>query len=336
VPGEPGEPAPAAAPASDALQADAVLHLRAPPAADAPAEGGGAQLYFDSTLPRSELARARVEERLPRYADELRRARAEALARDPAVLEPLRVEPPVDVSAGEDRGAYLLSLLLPMLLVVMTVMGAFYPAVDLTAGERERRTEETTLLLPVPRLAVQQGKILAVCAAALLATALNLLAIALSAGHLVGMARLSEGVKFDLPVGALFALAPLALLFALFVSAVLTGVASFARTFQEGQALLGPVQMVFILPALVGAVPGIELQPALALVPVLNVVLAFRGLLLGEAQPLFYTLTACSLLACAALASWIALRALSREPVPGGSLVRRFLDRRSRTAEVPR
>jgi ABC-type Na+ efflux pump permease subunit len=211
----------------------------------------------------------------------------------------------------------------------MTVLGAFYPAVDLTAGERERRTEDTTLLLPVPRLAVHQGKILAVCAAALIATALNLLAIGLSAGHLLSLARLGDGAQVELPLAPLVALAPLAALFALFVSAVLTGVASFARTFQEGQALLGPVQLAFIAPAMAGAVPGIESSIGFAFVPVLNVVLAFRGLLLGQSQPLFYALTALALCAYAALATWIALRALSRERVPGGALLRRFLERRA-------
>ena len=72
-----------------------------------------------------------------------------------------------------DEGALALSLLLPMLLIVMSVMGSFFPAVDLTAGEKERTTVETTLVLPVRRLAVQPGKILAVCAASVLATALK-------------------------------------------------------------------------------------------------------------------------------------------------------------------
>ena len=47
-------------------------------------------------------------------------------------------------------------------------------------------------------------------------------------------------------------------------------IASFARTFKEGQALLGPVQMVFILPAMAGAIPGLELTPGLACVPVVS------------------------------------------------------------------
>ena len=142
----------------------------------APASGAGASLFYDSTGSRSRLAKTRVESA---PASRSRRACAQQAARPTA-----RAVGPRAVRASRSRatsrrsrrcGAYLLSFILPMLLVVMTVMGAFFPAVDLTAGERERQTAETTLLLPVPRAAVHLGKILAVCVAAVLATALNLL-----------------------------------------------------------------------------------------------------------------------------------------------------------------
>jgi len=96
---------------------------------------------------------------------------------------------------------------------------------------------------------------------------------------------------------------------------VLTGVAGLAASFKEGQALLGPVQMVFILPAMAGALPGLELTPAMAFVPVLNVVLAFRSMLLGEALYLEYVLTAGALLVYAIIAIRLAVRLLSREAV---------------------
>lgn len=252
--------------------------------------------------------RERVERRLAE------RAAAADDRRDPAAVQPLRVEEPVDVAAHRGRGAYLLSFLLPLLFVVMTVMGAFHPAVDLTAGERERRTADTTLLLPVPRAAVHQGKILAVCAIAVTATALNLGALGLSAGHLVALARVGGELDVEIPLRAFLAMTPLALFFALFVSAVLTGIAARTRTFQEGQSLLGPVQMAFILPAMTGVIPGVELTPALACVPVVNTVFAFRALLQDRAMPLEYAITAVATLAFAALAVWIALRSLSREP----------------------
>lgn len=279
---------------------------------------GGEQrgrLYFDGTRSDSRLARDRAAARLEPFLESARADAAVGLGRAPDELASFDVQG-ANVAPKRDMFAYILSFLLPMLLVVMCVMGAFFPAVDLTAGEKERSTVETTLLLPVRRLAVQQGKILAVCASSVLATALNLLALGLSAGHLLSM--LSAGTRVgvgELPVLPLIAILPLALLFAFFVSAVLVAVASLAASFKEGQALLGPVQMLFILPAMAGVLPGLELDLRTAAIPVVNVVLAFRAMLQHRALPLEYALTALSLLVYALIAMRLAVRVLDRESV---------------------
>jgi hypothetical protein len=287
-----------------------------------------AQLFFDSTTSKSEVARRRIKDRLPRFAETLRQTAAEERGLTALDLEPFTQDPVTNLAQSGDVVTYALSFILPILMVVMTLMGAFFPAVDLTAGERERNTAETTLLLPVPRLAVHQGKILAVCATAILSTTLNLFALGISAGHLLSLAS-SETFTTEIPVLAFLAVTPLAVLFAFFASAFLTSVASRARTFKEGQAMLGPAQMIFFLPAMAGAIPGVEFTPGIALIPIVNVVFAFRSMLRGQVLPLEYTLTALSLLVMAALSVWVAVRLLSREDAlaqtaPKISFFRRF------------
>jgi ABC-type Na+ efflux pump permease subunit len=291
---------------------NAVLFLESLAAGSGAAAQGGAVLFHDSTSGLSQIARRRLEQRVPLLRDRLRNERALALGHDPAELDPLSVESE-DLAPQSDRGALVLSMLLPMLLVFMTFLGAFFPAVDLTAGEKERGCAETTLLLPVPRAVVHQGKILAVGTTAVIATALNLIAIGFSARHLLsGLGHMAD-LEVRFPITALVAIAPFALLFAFFVSAVLTSVAGLASSFKEGQALLGPAQMLFILPAMGGTLPGLELTPALALVPVLDVVLAFKAILLGKPLYLEYAITAVALTVYAALAIGLAMRLLSRE-----------------------
>jgi len=287
-------------------------------------EDGPARLYYDSTQSRSALARERVARELPALAARLRAQAARAAGVEPEALEPLVLRED-NVAPPEDEGALLLSSVLPLLLVVMAFLGAFFPAVDLTAGEKERRTAETTWILPVPRIAVHQAKILAVATTTVVATFLNLVALGLAANHLLASLTSVADVRVELPLGALVAVAPLALLFAFFTSAVLTGVAGLAATFKEGQALLGPVQMLFVLPALVGIMPGIELDLGWAWVPVVNVVLAFRALLLGKELFLEYLATAAALALYAWIAVRVAVRLLSREDVAlaGGTLALR-------------
>ncbi len=290
---------------------DAVLYLT-----DPQATSPKTRLFFDGAKSRSELARDRVEGSLPGFAKDLRTRAAIEGGIDPSELEPMVVTME-NVAPKRDVGALILSSLLPLMLVVMAVMGAFFPAVDFVAGEKERKTAETTLLLPIGRASMLHGKILAVCTTAVIATTLNLLAIGLSAEHLISMLQLGGdgGIRFELPVLALCAVAPLAVLFAFFVSAILTGIAGLAATFKEGQAMLGPVQLVFILPAMIGVIPGLKLTAPLAFAPVVNVVLAFRSMLRGETLYLEYALCAVSLLLYAAIAIRAAVWLLSREEV---------------------
>lgn len=274
------------------------------------------RVLFDSTRSKSNTAKDRVERSLANWADELRAQAAEERALDPEVLDPFTFDSE-SVAEESDKSAVAMSLILPLLLVVMSVLGAFFPAVDLTAGEKERGSAETTMLLPVPPTAVHLGKIFAVCASAMIATTLNLLALALSAGHLLGQlaAVSNESLPFEIPFGALMKILPLAVLFAFFVSAALTGFASLAASFKEGQALLGPVQMLFIFPAMAAQLPGLSLDPVTAWIPMVNVALAFRGLLVGEVAALPLVLCAVALVLFALLAIWFSVRLRSNEKV---------------------
>lgn len=290
---------------------DAILFLPAGRSDETPAE-----LFYDSTDSRSEIARGRVVRSLREWSETLRETAAVERDLDPAILDPILVRS-LSVAEDKDKGALMLSLLLPMLMIVMCVLGAFFPAVDLTAGEKERNTAETTLLLPIPRLGLHLGKIFAVCATSMIATTLNLLALGLSAGHLVGqLSGMGDGkFSIELPVGALLFVAPFAILFAFFVSAALTGIASLASSFKEGQALLGPVQMVFIMPAMAASLPGLELTHTTAWIPIVNVALAFRAMLIGDVETIPLILCAVSLILTAALAIWFSVRLLSNEEV---------------------
>jgi sodium transport system permease protein len=271
-----------------------------------------ATVYFDSTTSSSNVAKERIDERLEQLSFDLREAAAVDLGLNPDSLDPLSIDS-INLAPPKDQGAFLLSRLLPMMLVVMCVMGAFFPAVDLTAGERERGTNETTLLLPVPRRTVLQGKVLAVGILAMVAIFLNLIAIGMSAENLLATLAAGMDTQIELPIFALFAIAPLAMLFALFTAAVLTAVAGHAMTFQSAQALMGPVQLVFIGPAMISMLPGLELTPTLALVPILNVSLALEALLMGKDIALEYTITAGALLVQAWLAIEVSVRLLGRE-----------------------
>ncbi|MCB9906619.1 MAG: ABC transporter permease [Planctomycetes bacterium] len=270
------------------------------------------QLYLESTRSGSELAAERMRKRIAQVAEQLRQDAAKSRGLTPQDLDPLDIAEHT-ITTSRDQGAFVLSLFLPMMIIIMAVMGAFFPAVDSTAGEKERGTAETTLLLPIPRSQVLLGKIVATSALAFLATVLNLTFMGLAARHLLGTLGPKIPFRIEFPFLALLYSLPLVLLFCFFVSAVLTALAGLTKSFKEGQAMLGPAQMVFILPAIIGIMPGLKLGLGWSLVPVVNVVLAVRSILVMDWLPIPYLLTGLVLLVSAWLAVRLCVRLLSQE-----------------------
>jgi ABC-2 type transport system permease protein/sodium transport system permease protein len=175
----------------------------------------------------------------------------------------------------------LLPGLVPLILILMTITGAVYPAIDVTAGERERGTLEILAAAPVRRLDLLFGKYVAVLTVAMLTALVNLGSMAATL-YISGVGAALFGAENLSPLVFVQVLA-LLLLFAAFFSAVLLVLTSHARSFKEAQAYLVPLMLVALMPGILSLVPGLQLQGPLALVPLLNIVLLARDLLEGSA-----------------------------------------------------
>ncbi len=161
----------------------------------------------------------------------------------------------------------------------MTITGAVYPAIDLTAGERERGTMEALIASPIPRFALLLSKYVAVITVAMLTAVANLTSMWLTL-NLTGVGKILLGEQGFSP-WAMLQILPLLLIFACFFSAVLLALCSFARSFKEAQAYLIPVMLVSLAPGVLSLMPGIEFTPTLAIVPLVNMVLLARDILTG-------------------------------------------------------
>lgn len=203
-------------------------------------------------------------------------------------LVPLRALEPIVVNERRvSSPGSILSLIVPLILVLMTITGAIYPAIDLTAGERERGTLETLMVCPVPTFELIVGKFLVVTTVAVAGAALNLGSVSATV-YFGGLEQVlhgqSDGGGFPfsaVPV-ILLSLVPFAILF----SAVMMAVCSFARTFKEAQNYITPVILSTLIPGGIAALPTSELDGVFTVIPVANMVLLTRELLLGSAVPL--------------------------------------------------
>ena len=206
---------------------------------------------------------------------------------------------------------------LPLVLILMTITGAVYPAIDLTAGERERGTMEAMIATPAPRFVLLLSKYVAVVTVAVLTALANLVAswITLSIGGL-GRALLGEQ---GFSIWALLQILPLLVIFAAFFSAILLAMCSFARSFKEAQAYLIPVMLVSMAPALVTLMPNVEFSTWLGVVPLVNILLLSRDIMTGSPSPLPAFAAVFSTLIYAAAALVVASRLFGAESATAGS-----------------
>jgi len=280
-----------------------------------PEETQTATIYWYEGELRSQTAVRTIERAVADYREEVLAARLAERNLPAEVLKPFVAERKNVVSAERVTGN-ILGLLLPYFFITLALTGAMYPAMDLTAGEKERGTMETILASPVSRAELVLGKFLLVLTASLVTTALSIASFGVT---ILGGAELLRGVTPGLVVAVstkaaaavFFILLPLAILF----SAALLAIAVMARSYREAQTYLTPLMFVVILPAMAAFLPGVELNARLALIPILNVSLVSREIFTGQYPWGLIALIFGSTLVYAAAAIGMAIRQFQREEV---------------------
>jgi sodium transport system permease protein len=235
------------------------------------------ELVYRAGSPTSEAALHFVEARLQAYNEKHldRQLREKGVV---AAMPAATTRHPVSFAGAP---VFSLAALIPLILVLMTVTGAVYPAIDLTAGERERGTLETLIAAPVPRIGLLMAKYVAVLAVALLTALVNLAGMTITAQS-TGLAAslFGGGMTLDVAVKVLLLLA----LFAAFFSAILLALTSCARSFKEAQAYIIPLMLICLVPGVLCLLPSLEFAGWMAVTPLVNIVMLARDLLEGTVK----------------------------------------------------
>ncbi|HEY5227876.1 MAG TPA: ABC transporter permease, partial [Opitutaceae bacterium] len=226
-----------------------------------------------------------------------------------------------NVAAPEKVGGNLLGGIVPYIIVMLCLVGSTYPAMDLTAGEKERGTMETLLCSPAARSDIVLGKFLMVLTGSLTAVFFSLLSlggtvavIGAAAGQMGGRGAGAAGLPTIDPLGLLGVLAmilPVAVLF----SALAFSVSLFAKSQKEAQSYLTPLILVVIMPCAIAVLPGIDLNLALSLVPIANISLVCKEMLSGVWHWGYIAVIFGSTALYAGIALALAVRMFGREAV---------------------
>ena len=212
----------------------------------------------------------------------------------------------------------LIGMVLPYLVIVMCMTGAIYPSIDLTAGEKERGTMETLLCSPVARTHLVLGKGLVVLTVSLATACLSLVsngAALVLLKKVIGDAAKGNALPLTIDPSALLAVMVMMLPLAIFFSGAMLAIGLYSRSAKEANSYLQPLLIVTIIPAAVAALPGVELNYRLALVPVLNVSLAGREIMSGLFHWNFMAVVFLSMCLYAAVAVAVAVALFKREDV---------------------
>ena len=244
------------------------------------------QLFFSGAKDRSRVAFERVSVVLDRWRGAFVEQTLEARHVPIAAAEPFVIGDQ-DVAESSGRRAAMWSKILPFVLIVWALTGAFYPAIDLCAGEKERGTLETLLCSPAERHEIVWGKLLTVTLFSVATSLLNLISMT-ATGALVLSAdaaarRLHARSALGRPpistmIWLVAALIPLAAMF----SALSLALATMARSTKEGQYYLMPLMLVTMPLAMISVIPTTEISLGNALIPVTGVMLLLRTVIEGD------------------------------------------------------
>jgi sodium transport system permease protein len=293
-----------------------------PPGFDAAVERGEVptvRIYMYSGELRSGFGAGRLQRFFRDYRERTLRERLAARQLPEEFLDPFRVQEQ-NVAPPERVSGTILGGLIPYFVIVLCLTGAMYPAMDLTAGEKERGTMETILCSPVSRVHLVLGKFLMVLTASLFSAALSVISMGLTfrAGQgLLGTLEQFGGAPFPLRINvsamvAVFLMVvPLAVLF----SAALLAISLFAKSYKEAQSYLSPLTITIVLPAIISVLPGVELNAILSLIPVLNTSLVSKEIVSGLYQWDYIVLIFVSSCAYASAALAVAIWLFQREDV---------------------
>ena len=272
------------------------------------------RVLYDDTDIRSSIAASGLAGILERFNAYILSERLMRRGLTPEFIRPLDVHE-VNVASAERMAGAVLGQIVPLILIVMTITGAIYPAIDLTAGERERGTLETLMAAPVPPLDLIIGKFVVVTLIGLLSAVLNLASIGGTMALGGAGSLLTAAGGFSFPFSALPWIFPFLVPLAVMFSALLLAVCSFARSFKEAQNYIVPVMLAALIPGVVGVLPGTRLEGPIVIMPVANIVVLTRELFVGRFDfvAISWVLATTSLYAATAVA--IAARLFGQEAV---------------------
>jgi len=220
-----------------------------------------------------------------------------------------------NVASSDSMGSFIISSVLPYMLVLMGFFGGTTVAFDIAAGEKERGTLETLLVSSATRTEIVIGKYLTIfsfCSLAAISSIVGLV-ITLQSGLKVFsfMAKGKISISYQSIGLIVVMIIPLMMLFA----AVLLALSTYARNQKEAQTMFLPLTLFVTMPAALSFVLGAETSLTSSVIPLMNGIYLIKQSLLGIIDPKFIAIALISSALYAGLGIVLSLALFNREEI---------------------
>lgn len=239
---------------------------------------GTVEFFYEST---EEGVEDRMTSVFKTYKDNLVSQRLEKLNVDAKVIKPVEVAHH-DVATTQEKIGKYAGGLIPYVFILFCFIGAMYPAIDLFTGEKERSTIETILTSPVKRIQILSGKMIVVVATGIFSALLAIVGLFVGLNFADTLPTEIIDVTGDiLQVKFIVLLLTMLIPLTIFFAGVLIPISIYAKSFKEAQSIITPINILVIVPAIVGMLPGVELSIQTAAIPIVNIALATKEIIAG-------------------------------------------------------
>lgn len=277
------------------------------------------EIHYLSAITDSMTVADMLEEEITSYGIQMAEKNAIAQGMNvQKVLYPVTSEF-VDRSSNESSMGSILGSIIPFLMITSILTSSVYPAIDTTAGEKERGTLETLITLPVGNMELITSKFLSAATLAIVSVFVNVLSMGGIAVYLYAtISALSEGAetfRIESFVPAILISIICIIAFALFISAVVMCICAFAKSFKEANNYVTPLTLIVILTSYIGFIPSIELSTKTALIPVVNICLLMKNLLVFKYDFMLIAIVLLSNIIYAFIAVWFLARVYNSESI---------------------
>lgn len=246
------------------------------------------KVYLNESDTDSTKAYRKLNTNLKRYAHSINQRRLQVRGIDINLFDSVNIQEE-DVSA-EGKGGQLQGLMMPFLCIFSMIMGAFYLAIEITAGEREKHSFEPLLSLPISRGKLAFGKYLALVTFCLLSLAVILISFGITFGLIP---RDKIGSLFTFGASQLFTSALILFPLAFLVASALMTISSFTKSSKEAQTYLGLLTLLPIIPYMIMSFKTIPTNNEVMATPLLSQFKLMDKLFKDETiAPMHYALSA--------------------------------------------